>query len=208
MLYLVVGDAESELKNAIINNQELNQLKNQQQIELYKRRLEAEKHQNEIAMLQVQMKDNELEIRNRQQQQRLKEQQIEVLEQERRLKNAELQKSEAQKIILILSIVISGSILLFVVVGYINSRKLNEKIAAKNMQIEENNIKLKELNEKRNFILTRGGKNADLELIKKNINLVEFGQQRAQRRKKQTYQNCCPRSEKPVNQCLDHGRNN
>lgn len=144
---------ETSLKNAIIDNQYLKQQQDSQAFELYKQRLTSEMNENEISMLQSEMKKRELELKNKQQEQALRDQQIEVLEQEKKLKEAELQKSEAQRIILVLSIAISLIILIFVISGYYNIKRSKEKIASKNKLIEVNNRKLKELNEEKNRLI-------------------------------------------------------
>jgi signal transduction histidine kinase len=144
---------ETSLKNAIIDNQQLKQQQDSQAFELYRQRLTSEMNENQISMLQSEMKKRELELKNKQQEQALRDQQIEVLEQEKKLKEAELQKSEAQRIILILSITISMIILIFVIFGYYNIKRSKEKIASKNKLIEVNNQKLKELNEEKNRLI-------------------------------------------------------
>jgi signal transduction histidine kinase/tetratricopeptide (TPR) repeat protein len=144
---------EASLNNAIIDNQTLKQQQDSQAIELYRQKLAFERNANEISMLQAEMKKRELELKNKQQEQALKEQQIKVLEKEKKLNAAELQKSEAQRIVLILSISISLIILTFVVSGYYNIKKSKEKIASKNKVIEINNQKLKELNEEKNRLI-------------------------------------------------------
>jgi len=144
---------EADLKTAIIDNQKLKQQQDSQAFELYKQKLTTEMNANEISMLQSEMKKRELELKNEQQEQELREQQIEALEQEKKLNTAELQKSEAQRIILILSIAISMIILVFVVYGYYNIKRSKEKIAFKNHQIEVNNRKLKELNLEKNRLI-------------------------------------------------------
>ncbi|MBR9998493.1 MAG: hypothetical protein KFF73_05945 [Cyclobacteriaceae bacterium] len=144
---------EANLKNAIIDNQVLKQYQDSQALELYRQQLASEMHTNEISMLQSEMRKRELELKNKQQEQALKEQQIEVLEKEKELNAAELQKSEAQRIVLILSISISLIILVFVISGYYNIKQSKEKIASKNKLIEINNLKLKELNEEKNRLI-------------------------------------------------------
>ena len=144
---------EASLKNAIIDNQKLKQQQDSQAFWLYRQRLTSEMNENQISMLQSEMKKRELELKNKLQEQALREQQIEVLEQEKRLREAELQRSEAQRIILILSISISLIILAFVIFNYYNIKKSKEKIASKNKLIEVNNQKLKELNEEKNRLI-------------------------------------------------------
>jgi signal transduction histidine kinase len=144
---------EADLKTTIIDNQRLKQQQDSQAFVLYKQRLAAEMNANQINMLQSEMKKRELELKNKQQEQALREQQIEALEQEKKLNKAELQKSEAQRIILILSISISLIILVFFVYEYFSIKKSKEKIAAKNHLIEVNNLKLTELNEEKNRLI-------------------------------------------------------
>ncbi len=144
---------ERELQNAVIKNQELEQRKQLQDIELYKQQLAAEEHENKIARLQTEMRERELELANRKLEQVRKEQQIKTLEQEQKLSAFELQKAGAQRIILILSVVIIFIVLVFMVLGYYNIRKSKVKITAKNKLIEENNQKLQELNEEKNRLI-------------------------------------------------------
>lgn len=144
---------EANLKNAIIDNQKLKQQQDSQSFELYRQKLTSEINENQIDMLQSEMKKRELELKNKLQEQALRDQQIEVLEQEKKLREAELQKSEAQRIILILSISISLIILIFFIFNYYNIKRSKEKIASKNRLIELNNNKLKELNEEKNRLI-------------------------------------------------------
>lgn len=144
---------EANLKNAIIDNQKLKQQQDSQSFELYKQQLTAEINENQINMLQSEMRKRELELKNKLQEQTLRDQQIEVLEQEKKLREAELQKSEAQRIILILSIAISLIILIFFISNYYSIKRSKEKIASKNRLIEINNKKLKELNEEKNRLI-------------------------------------------------------
>lgn len=145
--------AEKKLQQATILNQQLEQKKNTQEIELYKQNFLAEKHQNEIARLQNEMKQNELDLKNKQLEQKSKEQQINALEQEKRLNDINLQKSEARRYVLLLSIAIIFIVLIFSVAGYINVRKSKEHIVAQNKLIEIKNSKLQELNKEKNRLI-------------------------------------------------------
>jgi signal transduction histidine kinase len=144
---------EKSLKDLALKNE---QLKNEQVTNeniLLQQKIEADIRDKQILNLQAVRSRQEAELKNQQIYQITKEQQIYALEQEKKLSKLQLQKANAQKVVFLLSIIISLIILISVIIGYFNLRQSRSKIAAKNKFIEEQNVKLKDLNEEKNRLI-------------------------------------------------------
>ena len=151
-------DIELLIKEKSINDLALKneQLKNEQVTNeniLLQQQIEGELREREILNLQAESSRQEAELKNQQIYQITNEQQIYALEQEKKLSDLQLQKGEFQKMVYLLSIIIIFILLISVVIGYFNIRRSRSKISSKNMFIEEQNEKLKELNEEKNRLI-------------------------------------------------------
>lgn len=144
---------EKSLKDLALNNE---QLKNEQVTNeniLLQQKIEADLRDKQILNLQAVRSRQEAELKNQQIYQITKEQQIYALEQEKKLSKLQLQKANAQKVVFLLSIIISLIILISVIIGYFNLRRSRNKIEVINKYIEEQNTKLRELNQEKNRLI-------------------------------------------------------
>jgi signal transduction histidine kinase len=144
---------EKSLKELALKNE---QLKNEQVTNeniLLQQKIEADLSAKEILNLQAVRSQQEAELKNQQIYQITKEQQIYALEQEKKLSKLQLQKANAQKVVFLLSVIITFIILISVIIGYFNLRRSRSNMAAKNKYIEEQNAKLRELNQEKNKLI-------------------------------------------------------
>ena len=151
-------DIELLVKEKTLNDLALKneQLKNRQVMNeniLLQQQIDAELREREILNLQSEKNRQDAELKNQQLYQITNEQQIYALEQEKKLSDLQLQKGEVQKMVYLLSIIISLIVLVSVIIGYFNIRRSRSKITAINKYIEEQNVKLKELNEEKNRLI-------------------------------------------------------
>jgi signal transduction histidine kinase len=144
---------EKSLKELALRNE---QLKNEQvtnENTLLQQQIEADLREKEILNLQAERSRQETELRNQTIYQITNQQQIYALEQEKKLSDLQLQKADVQRVVYLLIVIISLMVLISVIIGYINLRRSRGKIKAKNIFIEEQNTKLKDLNEEKNRLI-------------------------------------------------------
>lgn len=144
---------EKSLQDLALRNE---QLKNEQVTNeniLLQQKIEADLREREILNLQAVKSRQETELRNQQIYQITNERQIYELEQEKKLNKLELQRANAQRTVYMLIIIISLIVLTSTVIGYLNLRRSRSKITAKNQFIEQQNARLKDLNEEKNRLI-------------------------------------------------------
>lgn len=144
---------EKSLNDLALKNE---QLKNEQvtnENTLLQQKIEADLREKEILNLQAIRGRQESELKNQQIYQIKREQKLYALEQEKMVSDLQLQKAKAQKVIFLLSIIISLIILVSVIIGYINLKRSRSNIVVKNKLIEEHNEKLQELNLEKNRLI-------------------------------------------------------
>jgi signal transduction histidine kinase/tetratricopeptide (TPR) repeat protein len=144
---------EKSLNDLALRNE---QLKNEQvtnENTLLQQQIEAELRERKILNLQANNSRQEADLKNQELYKKTKEQQILALEQEKKLSDLQLQKGEVQKMVYLLSSIIIFILLISAIIGYFNIRRSKSKISAKNRHIEEQNKKLKDLNEEKNRLI-------------------------------------------------------
>ena len=132
------------------------ELENQQakdHIDLLQQQIESEHQQRTIDNLLTEKERQEIEITVSENQKQLIEQQLKFLEEEQKVRQLKLQQANTQRKLLIASVIVSLMILGMFVIGYVNIRKSRRDIKNKNILIEENNRKLKDLNEEKNKLI-------------------------------------------------------
>jgi signal transduction histidine kinase len=144
---------EKTLQNYSLKNEQLKKEKVIQDLQLVNQKYETEKKDREIDILHKNREIQALALKQQILEQQEKEKAISLLEKEKKLSLLELQKADAQRYILIIAVVLSILVLALVIRSYIQARKAKEKIALKNAEIEENNLKLKDLNQEKNRLI-------------------------------------------------------
>jgi signal transduction histidine kinase len=144
---------EKSLQDYSLKNEQLEKEKALQALELINRKYEAEIKDREIDNLQKNREIQALALRQQILEQKEKEREISMLEKEKQLGILELQKADAQRYILIITVLLSTIVLGLVIRSYVQAKRSREKIAMKNAEIEENNQKLTQLNQEKNRLI-------------------------------------------------------
>ncbi len=144
---------EKKLQEYAFKTEQLKNEKALNDLVLIKQKYEAEKKDREIDNLQKNHKIQALALKQQDFEQKEKERAINALEQDKQLNKLKLQKADAQRYILIVGIFLSVVVLILMIRSYLQAKRSKEKIALINAEIEENNKKLKALNEEKNRLI-------------------------------------------------------
>jgi signal transduction histidine kinase len=138
-----------DLKEALLNNQQLAEDSAKRNYLLAVQQLENERNQQKIEQLKSEREKQDLILKNQEADQQNKRQRIKILEQENSL-------AKSRQAYYVLSIVLISLILIFISVVYIQKRRANKVLTEQNEKIEHQSQKLREAYQNLELLSTIG----------------------------------------------------